>query len=171
MSDRTLAKATTRIAETRPSKTHVAGFLALGCVVGLLLAWLGSSLAETQRRPDPLNESGPWRVLLPSDGGDLRILGFSGDTGRLETGCGKFQYSYSQSGSSLTFADLPPTPNECVGVAAMSHTWFIGQLAQTATFTPAEFWRTSDTPTITFLDGSSEPLMSLTIDPRSGHAD
>jgi hypothetical protein len=41
----------------------------------------------------------------------------------------------------------------------------VGELAEVASFTPAEFWQVSDTPTITLLDESGQALLSITNDP------
>jgi hypothetical protein len=109
--------------------------------------------------------------LVPSPAGQIGISDFSGDSGTLSTSCGPFPYSYSQSGTSLTFTALPTAPKGCVGQAAESHTWFVGRLEEVASFTPAEFWQVSDTPTITLLDASGQALLTLTIQPEAMNSD
>jgi len=153
------------IVDRRPSKAQISGLLIVGCLIGLLLAWGVSSYAESQHRPDPLNESGPWVALVPGAGGQVGVSTFDGDRGTLSTTCGQFPFSYAQSGTALAFTALPPAPKSCTGAAARTHDWFVGQLGEVASFAPAEFWRVSDSPTITLLDVSGQPLLTLTIDP------
>ena len=138
-----------------------------GAALGLLAAWAVSNIAESQRRPDILNESGPWSAMVPAPDGRLGVAHFDGASGALVTGCGEFDFAYTQDGTALTFADLPPAPKGCADRAAEAHTWFATELAQVRSFTPAEFWQVSYPPSITLLDAAGQPLLSLINDPAA----
>ena len=157
--------------DPRPSRGQNIGLIALGVVFGLLLAWAGINFADSQRHPDPLNESGPWIVVgappVARATAPLTVV-FAGGSLPITTGCGSFDARYSQDGTTLTFQDLPPASVRCTGVAAAQHRWLMGQLAQTASFTPGRWWDETENPVVTLLDDAGEPLLALSLPDRAG---
>lgn len=81
----------------------------------------------------------------------------------LNSGCGGWTVGYVQDGGALTYSNLPPAPRRCSAEAAKAHTWFVSRLADTRSFSPAEFWSTSDTPTVTFNGPDGEALVAVAI--------
>jgi hypothetical protein len=125
---------------------------------------VATNYADSQRRPDTLNETGPWFALVPNPGGEQAIsLELNLEFSILNTGCGGWTVGYVQDGDALTFSNLPPAPDRCSAEAAKAHTWFVSQLADTRSFSPAEFWSTSDTPTLTFHGADGEALVAVAI--------
>jgi hypothetical protein len=137
-------------------------------ILGIIGALVAVNYADSQRHPDPFNESGPWVAVMPSVVGatDISLEMNLGAT-TLTTGCGEWTIAYVQSGTDLTFSKLPPAPAGCHSAAARTHTWFVTQLADTQSFSPAEFWSASDTPTVTFNGVDGRARVALTTVPRS----
>ena len=158
----------TPIVDRRPTGAQIAGLLLAGLIVGVVGAMLAVNYADSQRRPDPLNETGPWVALMPHfvDGADTSLM-MNLDATTLTTGCGEWRIGYTQTGTDLVFENLAPAPPSCSPQAAEAHTWFVSQLANTRSFAPGEFWSTSDTPTITLSDADGQALVAIAIEPRS----
>ena len=155
------------IVDRRPSAAQIIGLLCVGLVVGIVGALLAVNYADSHRRPDVLNESGPWVPVVPGVEGSSEVaLYMNMDASTLTTGCGAWDIAYVQDGVSLAFSELPPAPARCGSEAAKAHTWFVTQLAKTRTFAPAEFWSTPD-PTVTFRGAEDEPLVAIAPELRS----
>jgi hypothetical protein len=155
------------IVDHRPTRAQIAGLLLAGLIVGVIGALLAVNYADSQRRPDPLNETGPWVALMPrpADGADTSLM-MALDASTLTTGCGEWRIGYTQNGTDLLFENLPPAPRSCSPDAAEAHTWFVSQLANTRSFAPAELGDTPDTSTITLSDADGQALVAIAIEPR-----
>jgi hypothetical protein len=158
------------IVDRRPTRAQIGGLLFAGLIVGVIGAVLAVNYADSQRRPDPLNETGPWVALMPRPvaGADTSLMMALNAT-TLTTGCGEWRIGYTQNGTNLVFENLPPAPRNCRPDAAEAHTWFVSQLANARSFAPAEFGVTPDTSTITLSDADGQALVAIAIEPRSQH--
>ncbi len=153
------------IVDRRPTGAQIAGLLLCGLIIGVVGALLGINYADSQRRPDPLNETGPWVALMPglAGGTDTSLMMNLAST-TLTTGCGEWRIAYTQNGTDLVFGNLPPAPGSCRPPAAEAHTWFVSQLANTRSFAPAEFGSVPDNSTITFSDADGHALVAMAIE-------